>query len=376
MLNKSPWCSALCGSTGACIMCNTTVKDGDLHLAWYHDGKPNIFGPGLHNLCCLWSEHRTISAASNYIEHGPLFIITVPQGMLGYGVEKGVPILLCPGLHMFEPPDVFLRFVNTRLQILQLPECVQGSSDYVPLVVRANISYHVKDPLKLIQTVQDQQAAQVITEVSSAAIAAIIRSSTLGDMAIASKVDGAGNQIEGETFHEKLHTKFMSQVGQHLITTTGIEVSNINIEQLRIKDMNLAALISAQAVKISELEAQHKTLKKEGEVKRQQAEIEKDVAEEQAESDYIVTVKRAEAAKLKTLCEAEANAKSIQLKNDAEIEAYIQRSIAEAEHAERMDTSSLHQELALVKARMDPQVKALNGMKEIAYIPHLPAIVP
>merc|ERR1711920_1095107 len=149
----------------------------------------------------------------------------------------------------------------------------------------------------------------------------------------------------------------------------------INIEKLRIKDMKLAALISAQAVKISELEAQHKTLKKEGEVKRQQAEIEKDVAEERAEADYIVTVKRAEAAKLKTLCEAEANAKSIMLKRDAEIEAFIQRSIAEAEHAERMDTSSLHQELALVKARMDPQVKALSGMKEIAYVPHLPAIV-
>merc|ERR1739838_207278 len=156
---------------------------------------------------------------------------------------------------------------------------------------------------------------------------------------------------------------------------TGIEVSNINIEQLRIKDMNLAALISAQAAKISELEAQHKTLKKEGEVKRQQAEIEKDVAEEKAEADYIVTVKRAEAAKLKTLCEAEANAKSIMLKRDAEIEAFIQRSIAEAEHAERIDTSSLHQELALVKARMDPQIKALSGMKQIAYVPHLPAIV-
>merc|ERR1719499_985569 len=427
MLNKSPWCSSVFGSTAVCCVCNTTVKDGDLHLAWYHDGKPNIFGPGLHNLCCFWAEHRTISAASNHIEQGPVFIITVPQGMLGYGVEKGVPILfapgrhkiksyefiwrrnidltetviqigewtlvrvdfgrvgvatlagkmsiLHPGLHMFEPPDVFLRFVNTRLQILQLPKCVQESSDYVPLVVKANISYHVKDPLRLIQRVQNQQAAQVITEVSSAAIAAIIRSSTLGDMAIASKVDGAGNQIEGETFHEKLHTKFMSQVGKQLLTMTGIEVSNINIEQLRIKDKKLAALISAQAVKISELEAQHKTLKKEGEVKRQQAEINKDVAEEKAEGDYIVTVKRAEAAKLKTLCEAEANAKSIQLKNDAEIEAYIQRSIAEAEHAERMDTSSLHQELALVKARMDPQVKALNGMKEIAYIPHLPAIV-
>merc|ERR1719233_2283809 len=88
MLNRSPWCSSLFGSTAVCIMCNTTVKDGNLHLAWYHDGSPNIFGPGLHNLCCFWSEHRTMSAASDHIEHGPVFIITIPQGMLGYGVEK------------------------------------------------------------------------------------------------------------------------------------------------------------------------------------------------------------------------------------------------------------------------------------------------
>lgn len=302
-------------------------------------------------------------------------MVRVDFGRVGVATLAGKMSILQPGLHLFEPPDVFLRFVNTRLQILQLPQCIQESSDYVPLVVKANISYFVKDPLKLIQRVQNQQAAQVITEVSSAAIAAIIRSSTLGDMAIASKVDQAGNQIEGETFHEKLHTKFMSQVGRHLLTMTGIEVSNINIEQLRIKDMNLAALISAQAVKISELEAQHKTLKKEGEVKRQQAEIEKDVAEERAEADYIVTVKRAEASKLKTLCEAEANAKGVMLKSDAMIEAFIQRSVAEAEHAKRMDTSKLHRELALVKARMDPQVKALCSLKEIAYIPHLPAIV-
>jgi len=99
MLNKTPCCSSICGSTGVCVACNTTVKDGHLHLAWYHDGRPNIFGPGMHNLCCFWSDSRTISASSNHIEHGPLFIITVPQGMLGYGVEKGIPVLLAPGRH-------------------------------------------------------------------------------------------------------------------------------------------------------------------------------------------------------------------------------------------------------------------------------------
>jgi len=53
MLNKTPCCSSLCGSTAVCVACNTTVKDGHLHLAWYHDGRPNIFGPGMHNLCCF-----------------------------------------------------------------------------------------------------------------------------------------------------------------------------------------------------------------------------------------------------------------------------------------------------------------------------------
>jgi len=243
----------------------------------------------------------------------------------------------------------------------------------VPLIVKANISYQVKDPVLCINKIQNEQAERVITEVSSAAIAAIIRSSTLGDMAIASKAQEDGG--EGETFSEKMHSKFMSQVGRQLLDTMGIEITNINIVQLRIKDPELAGKISAQAVKISELEAQHKTLQKEGEVRREKAQIEKDVAEEKAEAEYIVTAKRAEAAKLKALHEAEAEADSIKLKSDAEIEAYVQRSCAEAEHAERMGSSALHKELALIKAQMDPQVKALIGIKEIAYVPHLEAIV-
>jgi len=425
MCDPSPACSTLCGSEGFCLACNTVVNEGDLLLAWYHDGKPKVFGPGMHNFtCCCWSNPSQISAAADYIKHGPLYIITVDQGMLGYGVEKGVPVILAPGrhkisswefvwrgyldlsktiveigewtlvrvdfgrvgvatlagkmsilkqgLHLFEPPEIFLRFVNTRIQILQLPECVQESSDYVPLLIKANVSYQVKDPLMCINKIQNQQAERVITEVSSAAIAAIIRSSTLGDMAIASK---AGDDGEGETFSEKMHTKFMSQVGQQLLDTMGIEVTNINIEKLQIKDPVLAGQISAQAVQISELEAQHKTLQKEGEVRRQKAQIEKDVAQERADAEYIVTAKRAEASKLKALHEAEAESEAIRLKCDAEIEAFIQRSRAEAEHAERMGSSDLHRELALIKARLDPQVKALDGITKVAYVPHLRDIV-
>jgi len=309
------------------------------------------------------------------IRIGEWQLIRVDFGRVGVATIAGTMKILEQGLHLFEPPDVFLRFVNTRIQILNLPTCVQESSDYVPLLVKANISYHIKDPLMCIDKIQDQGAQKIITEVSSATIAAIIRSSTLGDMAMASKKAIKGREAEGTTFHEKMHARFMSQVGEQLLGTMGIEVTNINIEQLRINDPQLANQISAQAVKISELEAQHKTLAKEGQVKRQKAEIQKDVAQLTAEAEYIVTAKRAQASKLKALAEAEAQAEAVKLQSDADIAVYNKRSHAEAEHAERMDSSKLSQKLALIKAKMEPQAKALKRVKQIAYIPHLPAIL-
>jgi len=309
------------------------------------------------------------------IRIGEWQLIRVDFGRVGVATIAGTMKILEQGLHLFEPPDVFLRFVNTRIQILNLPTCVQESSDYVPLLVKANISYHIMDPLMCIDKIQDQGAQKIITEVSSATIAAIIRSSTLGDMAMASKKAIKGREAEGTTFHEKMHARFMSQVGEQLLGTMGIKVTNINIEQLRINDPQLANQISAQAVKISELEAQHKTLAKEGQVKRQKAEIQKDVAQLRAEAEYIVIAKRAQASKLKALAEAEAEAEAVKLQSDAEIAVYNKRSHAEAEDAERMDSSKLHQKLALIKAKMEPQAKALKGVKQIAYIPHLPAIL-
>jgi len=309
------------------------------------------------------------------IKIGEWQLIRVDFGRVGVATIAGKMRILEQGLHLFEPPDVFLRFVNTRIQILNLPTCVQESSDYVPLLVKANISYHIMDPLMCIDKIQDQGARKIITEVSSATIAAIIRSSTLGDMAMASKKAVKGHEAEGTTFHEKMHARFMSQVGEQLLETMGIKVTNINIEQLRINDPKLANQISAQAVKISELEAQHKTLEKEGIVKRQKAEIQKDVSQLRAEGEYIVIAKNAEASKLKALAEAEAEAEAVKLQSDAEIAVYNKMSRAEAEHAERMDSSKLHQELALVKAKMEPQAQALKRVKQIAYIPHLPAIL-
>jgi len=425
----------------------TTVREGDLVLAWA-DVNPLIFGPGLHNFRCrAYSgirDMRTVSIKDDIIQHGPLKIMTISEGRLGYGTEKGKNLLFAPGrhvvrsnefvwkgcidltkdmskigewqlvrvdfgrvgvatmqgnmkvlepgIHLFEPPDVFLRFVNTRLQILKLPECIQESSDYVSLYIKANISYHIKNPLRCIEQIQDQQAEKIIMEVANSAIAAIIRSSTLGDIAMASKSERRGEKkmrSEGEAFHEKMHTRFMSTVGDQLLDTMGIEVVNINIEKLRIEDKHLAKQISSQAVKIAELESQHKTLEKEGEVKREQAKIELDVAEAKAQAEYIVAKKRADGVKLENLSEAQAEyaaaqltakatAEIVRLEENAKIDAYILQSKAECEHAELMNMTDLSRELALITANLEgvrAKAEAIEGTTQIAYVPHLPTIL-
>merc|ERR1719193_2084511 len=181
----------------------------------------------------------------------------------------------------------------------------------------------------------------------------------------------------------------MSTVGDQLLDTMGIEVVNINIEKLRIEDKHLAKQISSQAVKIAELESQHKTLEKEGEVKREQAKIELDVAEAKAQAEYIVAKKRADGVKLENLSIAEAayeaqrlqgqaSVQMTKLRSEAETEAYIRRSKAEYEHAQGMNKSELSKKLALISAQLEGvkvQAKAMTGLKQISYVPHLPGLM-
>merc|ERR1719320_2192292 len=352
-----------------------------------------LFSPGRHLVRSnefKWIGYLDLTKDSIMI--GEWQLVRVDFGRVGVATIQGKMKVLWPGMYLFEPPDLFLRFVNTRMQILQLPECIQESSDYVSLVVKANLSYYIKNPLLCIEQIQDQQAEKIIMEVANSAIAAIIRSSTLGDIAMASKKECRSEKrprVEGEAFHEKMHSRFMSTVGDQLLNTMGIEVLNINIEKLQISDKQLANQISSYAVKIAELESQHKTLEKEGEVKREQAKIELEVATANAQAVFVVAQKRADGVKYEQLTaaqaqaeatklKAEATAQMIKLKADAEIGAYIKRSKAECEYAEGMNQTDLSRELALINARLEgvkAQAEALQGTKQIAYVPHLPAIL-
>jgi len=420
-----------CCSCGLAYLFQTAVKEGDICLAW-NDNQPLILGPGLH--CLTGYPHTIVKESKKYIEHGPTKIITIHEGEIGYGEENGTPMLLLPGrhiiqsrqfvwnrwlnlaqevvnigplkiirvdfgrvgvaskagqrvclepgIHLVEPPDVFFHYISTRLQILELPSTVQESADYVPLKVKANVSYRVVEPVKLIDSVEDHK--QMIKEVASSTISSIIRSSTLGDIAAHSKKDFLGEKVkgqkhsasvEGTPFHEQLFSRFMSQVGDKLLKELGIEVVNINVVEIRIENKQLADMISKQAIKISDLEAQHTTLAKEREVKREKALIEKEQATLLCEADIIRATKAAEALKIKKDSELKVQIDEIKLKAAAKAEAMNMQSDAEARHAERMSQTPLHEKLAIINATMGPQVTALKNVKQIAYVPHLPSLL-
>lgn len=263
-------------------------------------------------------------------------------------------------------------------------------------MVKVNLSYYIQNPLLCVAQIQDQLVEKNIAEVANAAIAAIIRSSTLGDIAIESKKEFRGEleqnnnfepgteMMKGEALQEKMHTRFMSTVRDQLLKTIGIKVLVMNIEKLRIMDKKVAKQISSQAIKIAELESQHKTLEKEGVVKREQAKIELEVTEAKAQATFVAAAKRAAAKKVHILAQSEAAYEAQRMKGkalvhmttlnaEAEVEAYIKKSKAEYEYAQGMDKSELSRKLAVISAHLEGvkvQAKAMKGMK-FSYVPHL-----
>jgi len=73
------------------------------HVCCFIDNENNyLFGkPGVHNITdpFLKSDLESYNVASNVIKHGNRTIATVPQGKLGYGTDRGNPVLFPPGLH-------------------------------------------------------------------------------------------------------------------------------------------------------------------------------------------------------------------------------------------------------------------------------------
>merc|ERR1719397_1523826 len=330
-------------------------------------GKPMILTTGTHyinNNFFRWQDFSDLTQPSTPI--GQMKIVRVEKGYVGYGYsgQSGDLKIYQPGLHFIHPPDRYVDRVSKMIQITQLPNEVHESKDYVQIAVKAAIYYQVADPAKALVTVQDIH--REIKELGIATLQQIIRSSTLVDIAGTTQISYSESKAEmpqnegGSDFYEKIHDRFMLQLHDVILEQWGIDINNIRIESLRIHDKTLAQSIANQAVQVSQLEAQHMMLAKQSEIKKVEANnraMQQKIAVE-AETDVIRQ-------------RAEADAAAIVSKARAQREAKILIGEGEAEYSNLVQKTGLGAELA----RMQIQAQAIQGLNQIAYVPHLPGIL-
>lgn len=395
------------------------VQEGQIALTWFGD-QPLIYGPGRHYLLeCTHSQERILDLVSNpIIKHGSWHIISVKLGSVGIGMDMktGEPLILTtgthvinsetfifskfttltetvtnigeltlvrveigavgygyrsdgelqilpPGLHLISPPDRYVGNLSMQIQIVQLPEDVHESKDYVQITVRAAVYYKIRDPKQALIEVGVNIDKQ-IRDIAIAALQQIIRSSTLVDIAGSSKVSyGKNNESshQGEVdFYAKIHERFMAELHDHILQEWGIDINNIRIESLRIHDKKLAASIANQAIQVSEMEARHMMLEKETEI----------ITVEENNKAKELQIKT-EAEAYATQRNAEAKATSVITAAKAHKQATVLRGEGEKEYANLVKSSGLGAELAM----LDIHAKAMKGMKQVCYVPHLPSIL-
>lgn len=411
------------------------IRDGEIGLTW-HGQKPEVLGPGRHYLMSITHRmHMVRNINDAVIIHGPLNIIRVKVGELGFGMdtERGCPMLLTagkhvidqptfkwqgmldltqpvndlgvmklirvetgfvgyayrrgelvilkPGLHVIVPPDRFGAILSTQQQTLGLPEGVHESSDYVPLKIRADVFYRIVDPKKALTNVRD--VTKQIRETAVSTLAGIIRSSTLNEIANSAKVTHARAKGDGKQmataeeapsappFFQHVHDKFMEGLHDYMLDGWGIELHNIRIESLKINDPGLARNVSQQAIQVSQQDARFRMLQKQAEITQVEADNRKMQRLKEMEAESAAIEAKATAQANALVTKADAEAKAIVTKAKAESTARELMGAGEKKYADSVGSSKLGAELAKLKVQAD----MMAGIQKVAYVPGLPNIL-
>lgn len=395
------------------------IKEGEIGLTW-NSGAPEILPSGRHVLLSPSNTlDRVVKENEKYIQHGPIHIIRVGMGELGFGIDgdsgsvcllktgkhviqsatftfekfisftdaicslgklnlvrvetgkvgyiyrSGELQILAPGLHCVSPPDRFGGFITTQLSILELDKCIHESSDYVPLEIKAAVFYRIDDPLKALTKIQN--ITDQIRDMAISTLAGIIRSSSLEDVARGStQMKYEGNRDDdpedgpsAPPFYQFVHDEFLHKLAQHVLEEWGIEIQNIRIESLRIADAKLHQKISQQAVSIAEQRSRYLMLQKQTEIISVEAQNRNTEKRLQAEG---------EANALLAVARAESEAQIIRA--EAEKQSLILKGTGEAERARMLNETPLGAQLASLELQKD----TLSGVNQVLYVPHLPSM--
>lgn len=82
------------------------------------------FGPGVHTffgLCYSIGKAHRVADSEQAIVNGTKVILTVKQGYIGLAMDRGEPIILPPGLHQWDDPNLsFVRFIDLTNSIIHM----------------------------------------------------------------------------------------------------------------------------------------------------------------------------------------------------------------------------------------------------------------
>mmetsp|Transcript_41095 Transcript_41095/g.68669 ORF Transcript_41095/g.68669 Transcript_41095/m.68669 type:complete len:451 (+) Transcript_41095:115-1467(+) len=175
------------------LLSNQHISHGPIHIIRVDKGKlgyamdtstgqPMLLIAGTHYIRKAefkWGRFLDLTERVNNI--GALKMIRVDRGQVAYFYRSGELQILQPGLHVIAPPDRFGGFVSTQLQLLDLPKTIHESGDYVRLEIDADVLYAIVDPALALIRVQDLE--KLIRKTAISTLAGIIRSSNLSEVA-------------------------------------------------------------------------------------------------------------------------------------------------------------------------------------------------
>mmetsp|Transcript_13046 Transcript_13046/g.21719 ORF Transcript_13046/g.21719 Transcript_13046/m.21719 type:complete len:478 (+) Transcript_13046:79-1512(+) len=283
-----------------CCLTEQVVQEGQIGFSWRQE-EPHVLDAGWH--CWLDIFHkfeRTEQLTTQHIRHGPIHIIRVEKGKLGFAMDTstGSPMLLTagthyirkaefkwgsfldlsqgvnslgalklirvdrgqvayyykegeleilnPGLHVIAPPDRFGGFLSTQLQLMDLPKQVHESADYVQLSIDADVLYCIRDPKRALLRVDNME--KLIRKTALSTLAGIIRSSHLSEVAGSRKAtfseskDSKGAVSEKEDFTPSAPS-FQQKVHDEFLKELHdymIKDLGVEVSNIRINDLRIA----------------------------------------------------------------------------------------------------------------------------------------
>lgn len=358
------------------------VQEGQLGYAQdTKTGKHLFLTPGFHMIplaTTKFIKFLDLEREINELDPGKLVSIrTGTEGVI-YD-EEGRLVMKKPGVHFIVPPSKLIKIISTQDSIMELPEAIYESSDYVPLKIKADVFYRITNTEKVCKKIDPNLLDKYLHDTAIATLSGIIRNSTFKEIGQSStpaynassssstQQDLNNSELSPPpySFYSKVHDAFIRELQRHGIHDLGIDIFNIRIESLSIQDQELAKTIASQSLLFAETQAKLANMEAGNQIQEADAKQKASsrLIEAQAQATAITMQANAEAEAIKIKANAEAEA--IEVTGKAQNQTLVGKWEAFAAGGEAVKGNPTAQQAALIQENN----KQLIGVQKIIYLP-------